>query len=259
MRYAFLLFLLAPTFAFAAIQAGFPTAPLWLSKTDIIDGESIVIYTVLYNSSEESLTGDVEFLVDGELIGTKGVSAAAGTTQIVSEDWTAKEGSHAFSARLVGADAALTSTVTGTTTVSVAAKPPPPEPVVKTIAAAGALEQAIASTTPVVQEFASTTFATTESIREKAVSALEKLASSTAPQGEVLGAADEQPVSAEENAAASFDIGSWIQNIWQAILGALLFVARSPLWFYIAAAFVLFLIIQFVRAALSDTSHSRDR
>ena len=260
MRFLALIGLLLPLAAYAApIPAGFPTSSLWLSKTELTDGESVTIYTVIYNSSDAALVGEVEFLVDGTLIGTKGVEAKAGTTQIVSENWTAAEGSHAFSAHLTGVDEEIAATVTGTTTVAVAAKPPPPEAVVKTVAAASALEQTIASTTPIVQNFASTTFASTESFREKTVAALEKLASTTASKGEVLGAEDEQPISAEENAAAAFDIGGWVQNIWQAILGALLFIARSPFWFYVAVAVVLFFLLQFARAALSDRGHTRDR
>lgn len=257
MRFLALIGLFLPLAAFAAAPAGFPSSSLWLSKTSLTGGESVIIYTVIYNSSDEPLTGALEFLVDGTSIGAKEVSAAPGTTQIVSREWTAAEGSHAFSARLTGANTEVAASFTGTTTVSVAPKPPPPESVVKTVEAAAMLEQTIASTTPIVQNFASTTFATTESIRESAVKALEKLASTTT-KGEVLGAADEAPaVTAEENAARAFDIGGWIQNIWHALLGALLFIARSSLWFYVAVGTVVLFVFLFVRTALSDRRRYR--
>ncbi|HYE23061.1 MAG TPA: hypothetical protein VEA92_01250 [Candidatus Paceibacterota bacterium] len=253
------LFLTLPAFALAApVPAGFPTSSLWLSKTELTDGESVSIYTVVYNSSDEPLTGSVEFMVDSEVVGAKSITAAPGTTQVISQAWTADEGTHAFSARLTGSTEELSQTVTGTTTVAVAPKPPPPEAVQKTVEAASAVEAAIASTTPIVQNIASTTFATTESIRESAVKALEKLASSTTPTGEVLGIEDEQTaLSPEENAAQSFDIGGWIQNVWQAIIAALLFLARSPLWFYVAIGTVLFFVILFVKTALSDRGRYR--
>lgn len=258
MHFLLLLALLLPVPGLAAeVPAGFPTSSLWLSKTALTDGEGVTIYTVVYNSSDRSLTGSVDFMVDGTVIGAKSVSAAPGTTHILTQTWTATEGTHAFSARLSGSIEGLSHTATGTTTVTVAAKPPPPEAVVKTVEAAGAVQAAIASTTPVIENIASSTFAQIESIRESAVRALEKLASSTTPkpQGEVLGAGDEAaPLSPEENATRAFDIGGWIQNMWQALLGALLFVARSPLWFYGAVGFVIFLILMFLK-----TAFSRDR
>lgn len=253
MRPLVLLLLFMPLASFAAsVPAGFPASSLWLSRTDLTDGESVTIYTVVYNSSDASVALDVTFKVDAQVLGTKSITAAPGTTQIVSHAWSAEEGSHAFTAHLSGDVTELAATNTATTSVSVAPKPPPPEAVLQTVAAATAVESAIASTTPVVQNIASSTFATTESIRASTVKVLEKLASSTTPKGEVLGAEDEQPITPEENAATSFDISAWIQNIWQALLGALLFIARSPLWFYIAVAAVFFFILAFLRAAVSD-------
>ncbi len=253
MRALALILLLAPSLVSAAtVPAGFPTSSLWLSATELTDGESVTIHTVVYNSSSEPLMGSIEFLVDGAVIGAKSVSTAPGATDLFSENWTAREGAHEFSARLTGSIEDLAKASTGTTSVTIAPKPPPPESVQKTVEAVGAVEAAIASTTPIVQNFASTTFATTESIRESTVRALEKLASTTAPKGEVLGAEDEAALSPEENAAASFDIGSWLQNIWQAVLGGLLFIARSPLWFYVAVAVVLVILVQFFKTSMAD-------
>lgn len=259
MRFLALFLILLPAVALAApVPAGFPSSSLWLSKTELTDGENVTIYTVVYNSSSESLTGSVTFLVDGQSIGQKDVTAGPGTTQIVSHTWSAKEGSHAFSATLSGSVADLAASITGTTTVAVAPKPPPPEAVTKTVETAGAVQAAIASTTPIIGNIASTTFARTESIREQTVAALEKLASTTAPKGEVLGAEDEaEAMSPEENAARSFDVGGWIQNVWQAVLGALLFIARSPLWFYAAVGAVLLLVVMFLKAAFSGRDRYR--
>jgi len=254
MRALLLALLLLPLAALAEVPAGFPSSSIWLSKTDLADGESVTIYTVVYNSTDESLSGSVTFLVDGTAIGQKDVSAAPGTTHILSHAWSATEGEHAFSARLAGDIEGLSETETATTSVTVAPKPPPPESVVKTVEAAGAIQAAIASSTPIVQSVASTTVSTAESIRQSAVSALERLQDTDEPEGEVLGAEDES-ASPEENAARSFDIGGWVHNAWQALIGALLFVARSPLWFYVAVAVVLFVLFQFMRTAMSDRRH----
>lgn len=245
-----LLLLLLPFGAIAAdVPAGFPQSAIWLSKTDLKDGDSAVIYTVVYNSSPAALAGDVVFLMDGAAIGTRSFSVRSGETEIVSLPWTAKEGSRALSARIEGAPG-IDSTTAGTTTVSIAPPPPPPPGVSETIAAADTVKETIDTATPAVTSFASSTFATTEGIRESAIRALERIASSTTPKGEVLGAEDD--ATPEENAASSFDIGATIQNLWQWILGVLLFIARSPIWFYLLVLVVVIILLGFVRTALSD-------
>lgn len=250
MRVLLLALLLLPFAAFAeGVPAGFPPAAIWLSKTELRDGDSAVIYTVVYNSSTEAVAGNVVFLMGGEPLGTRSFNVASGETEIVSLPWTAKEGSRSFSARIEGSSA-LSSTASGTTTVSVSPPPPPPPGVVEAIETAGTVKETIDTATPVVASIASSTYATTEGIRESTVRALERLASSTTPKGEVLGAEDQ--ITPEENAGASFDIGKTIQNIWSAILNVLLFIARSPIWFYLLVLFVVIVVLSFVRTALSD-------
>lgn len=261
----FILLLLAfPALTFAdTIPAGFPSTPLWLSKTALTEGDSVTIHTVVFNSSTSSLSGSVVFLVDGAILGSKTFSVSPGTNELVSYPWTAKQGSHQFSARLDGVSGAsdsLSSTATATTTVSVLAPPPPPESVTKTVEAANAVSETVQTATPIITNIASSTFATTEGIRESAVAALEKLASSTThttkPEGEVLGAEDYE-AQMQANANKAFDIGATIQNMWQGLLSFLLMIFRSSFWFYVFVAAIIAILIAFVRTALSDRKYSR--
>lgn len=228
-----------------AAPAGFPTTPVWLSKDAPTAGDAVTLYTVVYNASDTPLTGEVSFSVGTTTVATKKVSVAPGASEIVSAPWTALEGAYTFSATLSGS--AVASSTTATSSVSVAKKPPPPPPppaVIETLESAAAVTDVFASTSPIVRDTASTTIRTAEQIRATAVMALEKLASSTA--------AAPREKTPEENADALFDVGATIQNIWNALVAALLYVARSPLLFYIGVAVVAFVLLSFIRTLLSE-------
>lgn len=256
MRTLALLMLLLPLPLFAAVPAGFPSEGVWLSKTAPVAGDSVTLYTVVYNSTDTAIAGSVVFLIDNASIATKSFSAPAGTTQIVSVPWSATQGAHQLSARIEGVSSLeLSKLASGTTTISVAAPPPPPEAVTATIAAADAASALVASTTPIVQSVASTTATVAEDFRMQTLSALTALASSTAPKGEVLGASDEA-VSEESAEPSSPGLMSYVGGAWQWLLALLIAIASSPWWFYLTLAVVAFLIISFLRAALRER---RDR
>lgn len=252
MYQALFLLLLLPSLAFgASIPAGFPSSSLWLSKLTPTVGEVVTIHTVVYNSSTDSLSGSVVFLVDDTSIGSKPFTGAPGTTQIVSHPWTATEGAHVFSARIdgvTGSSDTLEATQSATTSITVAAPPPVESSGGSTSAreVAGAVKGALDVVTPTVSTFASTTINAGENIRASAIVALEKLASSTTPK------ATTEISTPEENVQKSFDVGATIQNMWQALLAFLLMIFRSSFWFYVFVAGVLFLLIAFVRSAFGS-------
>ncbi len=241
----------------ASIPAGFPSSSLWLSKLAPTVDEVVTIHTVVYNSSTDSLSGSVVFLVDDTSIGSKAFTSAPGTTQIVSHPWTASAGTHVFSARIdgiTGSSDTLEATLSATTSVTVATPPPPTESTGGSSSAreiSGAVKGALDVVTPTVSSFASTTFATGENIRASAIVALEKLASSTTPK------ATPEITTPEENVKKSFDVGATIQNMWQALLAFLLMIFRSSFWFYVFVAGILFLLLAFVRSAFGSGEYSR--
>lgn len=254
----FLLVLLFPTLALAAeVPAGFPSSSLWLSKLSPAIGEEVTIHTVIYNSSDAPISGSVVFTDKDTVLGTKTFQIPTGSTQLVSQTWKAVDGEHEFSAHLDGVSGASdTLSSTAAAKVSLTITPPPPPPTPEPVSTENSepdgptLADTLASSSPVVSEVTSTTFAVAEGIRASALVALERIASSTT-KGEVL-AAEDHAATPEENVAKSFDIGATIQNIWQALLGVLLLIFRSPILFYVFVAFVLFILFSFARAMLTD-------
>lgn len=102
-----LLFAIAPfSFAQAAdlpvTNAGFVPANIWYSKDPFFTGDSVRIYTIIFNGSTYDLTGDVQFLDNGIVIGTTNFSLSGnGRVQDVWIDWKATSGAHTITAQLI--------------------------------------------------------------------------------------------------------------------------------------------------------------
>lgn len=109
-RFVILLLLLAPFVSHAASisNAGFIPAPLWFSRDTFFAGETVRIYTVVYNGSDSDIRGTVEFLNGTLVVGSDDFSLAkGGRSQDIWIDWKATEGEHRVSARIVRARAAV--------------------------------------------------------------------------------------------------------------------------------------------------------
>lgn len=191
------------------LSAGFPEAPLWLSSTDVTDGDAVKIYSVLYNASGASVSGTISFTVDTKTISSDPFTLAAGATQIESAPWSATAGTHTFGAEIesTASTSALTNQKTSSVTLVVKDAPPPPAAVEALTTATAAANSAITTATPVIASAANNVFAATENIRNAGTAYLEsKLAGETdtgKAKGEVLGAETYNAPAAAPAAAAS--------------------------------------------------------
>lgn len=82
-------------------NAGFLPSNIWYSRSPFFAGDSVRIYTIIFNGSSEDLVGNVEFFDNNTLIGKSDFSlASGGRTRDVWIDWVAKDGKHVITARL---------------------------------------------------------------------------------------------------------------------------------------------------------------
>src|SRR3989344_5449902 len=194
----------------ASAQAGFPDKPLWLSNTRPIAGEEISISTVLYNGTDATVGGTLTFFVDDTKLTSQDVSLSAQSSSVVSAKWTARSGTHSFSAKFSSAGASAQQQ-TSAIQITVA-------------------EQLAPSSAPFVQKVAQTVFTQTEALRNAGIEYLEKKvdrpqaggSNNSNVDGFVLGTSTKQT-------AAS---GSTLHNIGQMAAAAGLFVLRSFYIFY---------------------------
>jgi hypothetical protein len=252
MRRALPLFLLAlsfPVLSFALPQ-GFAPGSLWLSTTDASAGQTIKVYSVLYNSSAHDFEGDIDFEADGESIQTLHFKLDPGETRIFSADWSAVAGRHSFSAQLknVPSGSVAGPSVTDTVTLTVAASAPS---IAQTYLTAA--NDFLASTSPGLASFAAGIASTTESWRQAGADWLSKELytdqSTAASASSTAGAAEDGLVlgtsTYRQSAEASGGLWSALKHI---LFTVLLYICTIQILFYLALLVLIFILYKIVRA-----------
>ena len=206
----FLLFLVLPAWSEAAVRAGFPSQPLWLSKENVTANETVTIFTVLYNESEEAIGGNLVFTVDNQRIASLAFSLDGGKSSIESAQWKATAGNHTISALIESAsDTELDQTVTlsnekaGSITLAVA-EPPPPSPVIQAVSTVSNVAGNIASTSlPLITSAAASVYGATEAFHTNAVAYFKERAVENPSENAISGEADRNAPSVETERASN--------------------------------------------------------
>jgi len=248
----------------AELEAGVAPQSVWLSKSRVVAGDSVNIFTVVYNSSNTAITGQVVFSIDDTPVGNKDFALKEGEAQIASQQWIAQEGSHSVSARITNTFTADTKKVTvvlnrssGSIAISVEKPPPPPSPAVQVLnSVSSAIVTGVASSVPAAMSALTSLYDTTESLRMQAKSALEERvetdASTPGPTPSGTTIANGQANTAGTSSSATQTDTSILANAGRYAALAGLAVVNSKTLFYIALALVLILIIQMLRVFLRE-------
>ncbi len=241
--------------ALAAVPAGFAPGPVWLSQNAPLSGNTVRIYTVVYDGSTTAIEGSVTFKIDGTSVGSSPFSLEPGESAIESVSWTATEGIHQVSAEITSAIDKKTkeaATIEHTTTTILSVTVGPEAPKAPALEAIDTAQSAVASSTPVVAGVVAATTATTESIRKAGETYLANLAgeapvktiaTTTKPKGSVLGAATEVP----EEATPPSETG-----IMQKVAKVLLPLFRYPALFYPVFLFLILFLFWLIGKRLRN-------
>lgn len=98
---------------------GFIDRNIWTVPSTFSPGETVRIYTALINSTAQSGNGTVRFYIDDALVGTRPFTMReSDPVTFAWHDWTATEGTHAFSAEISGASLKDNPDSSGTTTIA---------------------------------------------------------------------------------------------------------------------------------------------
>jgi len=234
----------------APVPAGFAPGSLWISKTELVAGDSATFYTVVYDSSAGAIAGDAVFSLDGTTLGSKHFALTAGTTQILSLPWVATEGPHSVLATIENAGS--TTPLAGRTTDTIAltvAPAPPPSP---QVAAAEAAASGIASATPAVLAFTGTALGAVDSVRQSAIHSVQgALDGPSANPGQVLGVSTYRaPASASSsNSWKQFGgggLGASAGSAWKGFLTGLLFVLTNDWLFWLSLALTVYIVLRLI-------------
>lgn len=258
----------------ADLSAGFAPNSIWASRRHIRAGNSIALYTALYNSSDTPFSGDAVFMVDGKPVGTRHFSIKAGETEIASVPWNAVAGKHSLSARIekpsnadTKQDATILNKITDTITIDVVEPPPPPPPLPPSPAAqavssvASALGSGFSAAAPVVAGAVEKVYEATEALRKNTAAAIGKqlaqspnnpdTAASYSRQRETTENKNAKAVATDATASTSSDT-PLLPKIWKTFLQGSLFVLNIAALFYIVLALVIFVVIRVFLYALRD-------
>lgn len=85
-------------------NVGFVPSNIWYSKDSFFAGETIRVYTVIFNGSEYDIEGTVQFFDNGTPINKAAFTVQkGGKVEDVSVEYVTKEGNHIITARIVDA------------------------------------------------------------------------------------------------------------------------------------------------------------
>lgn len=94
------LFLLSwKVFAETIINSGFIPGQIWYSKESLIEGETVNIYTAIWNGEKDAVSVKVEFYDKNVILGTRDITISSGELKEVYIPWKITAGDHFISAK----------------------------------------------------------------------------------------------------------------------------------------------------------------
>jgi len=93
----FLSFLLIPFALFAegiSTRTGFVDGPVWFSEESLKLGQTVKLYTAIFNGEDSKIILKVDFIDDTTALSTKEIIINPNETKTVSIDWKVSSGSH---------------------------------------------------------------------------------------------------------------------------------------------------------------------
>ena len=175
MKYRYLGLALLIMFPLGALGAGFAKQSLFLSKTPVTEGETVLIHAVVANEGALKFTGEVVFK-DGEVkIGAVAVSIAPGGANAVSVSWKPTSGAHAIAAELTDEDGAVVERQSAHFTINEKLKPTSAAEATSTpVESSAQLQESIESTFPAIASFTGPIFSSLDSLRGQAAGMLDR-------------------------------------------------------------------------------------
>ncbi len=159
--------LLLPSFA---VAAGFAKESLFLSKTPVTEGETVLIHAVVANDTTIKFDGEIIFSDSEEKIGTVAVTIAPGGANAVSVSWKPTSGSHVVTAKLTNKDSTIAEQESATFIIN--EKPAPSAKATAgqetDVGSSQSIQQSIKNISPAAAGVAAPMFAILDSARVKA-------------------------------------------------------------------------------------------
>jgi len=83
------------------INSGFIPGQIWYSKESLIEGDTVNIYTAIWNGEKDTVSVKVEFYDKNVILGTREISVLSGELNAVYIPWKITSGDHVISAKTI--------------------------------------------------------------------------------------------------------------------------------------------------------------
>jgi hypothetical protein len=236
--------------------ATFARQSLFLSKTPVTEGETVLIHSVVANESNVKFVGDVVFKDGDTKLGTVAVTIAAGGANTVSVSWKPQPGSHKITAELTADSNTVVESESATFVINAKSMPGTEVSTSTGIDSSKDIQNRITDLLPSAAPVAEPFFSTIDTVRGTAANALDsginwaKEKTGGKKPGEVLGAA---------TSSSSFGMVDTILKILAAVLlyifSVLRFVVGNAGLFYPAFALLFLYILWRIYKRMRRPSH----
>lgn len=198
-----------PSFAFGA---GFARQSIFLSKTSVFEGDSVLVHTIVSNDETEKFAGTLTLTEGDEKIGTVPVTLAAQEAQAISISWKPIAGSHTITATLTDTAGEVAEKTTSTFRVNEKPQPASESSIPGDVGSSEDIQNQLANLSPGVAEAAAPVFGGIDTARNMAVNTIDKgieWAKEQTTQKKKTG--DGKVLSA---AVADSDTGGFMSTLW---------------------------------------------
>lgn len=259
MRYGIAAVLLL--FPMVAFGAGFAKQSIFLSKSPVVEGDSVRVYAVVQNEAASSFSGKLVVKDGTDTLGSPTVTLAAGAAQTVSVTWTPDAGSHTIYAQLVSS----TGTVVGEESedFTIESKPKPVSSTTKETQSASAVESSsniqnkLGGYSPAAENATKPVFVLIDGGRQAAADALDKavLWSKNQIGSKTFNDALKSTVSGDNASDPAGAAGGVMNTLWFILATVALYVCSVLRWlvqsaaiFYpVFAVFILYVLWRIIR------------
>lgn len=83
-------------------NTGFIPGQIWYSVDPLVEGDTVKVYTAVWNGDANPLSANVEFYDKNVILGTRSISVSAESIQNISINWKVTAGDHVISAKILG-------------------------------------------------------------------------------------------------------------------------------------------------------------
>ncbi len=238
-----------------ALAAGFAPQSIFLSRSPVVEGDTVRIYAIVTNPTSTTFAGTVILSENSDEIGAVAVSLNAGATQTASVLWKPLGGSHTITAKLKSNGGAVVETKSETFIVESPPSPKASEGEATNSAAAvessAGIQQQIENVSPQAAGAAAPVFNFIDGVRQSIADVTDQQLAKTKPKltsaplpGSTGSPQAGQVEGTQTTAPSSTDwIWSMVYTIYFYILTLVRFIVGSAAIFYpvLALAFLYFL------------------